>query len=583
MLKRIALFALLAALAAATLFGVWRWSYGEALDKLQAEGQAGLSLAADRLVSQLGRYRQLPVVLVRFPLWRKALQGQDSGNINRQLERFADVTGARDIRLIARNGRVVGAADWRKAGGGIGDDLSARPDFRRALNGALGFYHAREGDGGARGFYFTSAVRDKEGAILGALSVTVDLEALEVDWRGDPEIIYFTDVNDVVFIANRDTLLLRRLSGAGADPRYGETPLRPMPPHRSLERFGRTLWQMRGDGEIPAHALHLQQPLPVIGMTGNILIDLSGVEQEARLRTALAGAALGVIVLLVAYLLQRRRTLAVRLQVEEEANSRLEERVQKRTEELKRTQDELIQAAKLSALGQMSAGIGHELNQPLAAIQSYSENAVILLERGQLGETEKNLERISGLAARIGRIITNLRAFARKEGEPATDVDLVRVVEDTLELAAIRLRDSHVRIHWTPPPAPVMVQGGRVRLQQVVLNLITNATDAMEGQEDKQIWIDLVLGAGKTWLELRDNGPGLSDPEKIFEPFYSTKTVGDGMGLGLSISYGIVQSFGGRITGRNSPEGGAVFRMELTPAKGAQNAGPDNEGGRNAL
>ena len=127
---------------------------------------------------------------------------------------------------------------------------------------------------------------------------------------------------------------------------------------------------------------------------------------------------------------------------------------------------------------------------------------------------------------------------------------------------------SDVKIHWDRPDKPVWVIGGGVRLQQVVLNLITNATDAMDGQVDKQIWLD-ISRKSDVQLQIRDNGPGLEDKDKIFEPFYTTKSVagGDGIGLGLSISYGIVQSFGGQIVGENIPDGGAVFTVGLTSAE----------------
>lgn len=143
----------------------------------------------------------------------------------------------------------------------------------------------------------------------------------------------------------------------------------------------------------------------------------------------------------------------------------------------------------------------------------------------------------------------------------------MKVVDDTLELGGIRLREKNVSVNWAKPAGPVWVIGGRVRLQQVVLNLITNATDAMEGQDNKQIWLDIAKNAN-VYLKVRDNGPGLEEKDKIFEPFYTTKSVGDGdgMGLGLSISYGIVQSFGGQIIGENYSEGGAVFSVGLTPA-----------------
>jgi len=569
--KRLIVLLMILVGAGTTLVGVWQWSYGEALGKLQSRGQGSLALASDRLVSQLERFRQLPVVLSSATDWGKFLGGEEPvDTVNRQLEKFADMTGARDILLLDVNGTIKAAADWREDGVDIGKNISRRPDFVRALHGALGFYHARSETGVARGFYFTSAVRDSDRTIIGALSVEVDLESLEGTWRANPEIIFFTDTNDIIFIANRDSLILRGLSMTPPETvpavtkRYGLQKIEPMPVRQEIERGNATIWRMSDSGELPAYGLYMQKPLPVIGMTGNILLDLSIVDQEARLRTALAAAFMSMILLVVLVLVQRRHSLAVRLLVEEAANNRLEDRVEARTAELRRTESELVQAAKLSALGQMSAGIAHELNQPLAAIQSYAENAVILLERGQTGHTESNLRRISELATRMGRIITNLRAFARKEGEAIGTVDLARVVEDTLELAAIRLRDQNVAINWQTPEHAVLVSGGRVRLQQVVLNLISNATDAMGGLPVRKISIAIEETPKLVYLVVRDTGPGLSAPEKIFEPFYSTKTVGDSMGLGLSISYGIVQSFGGRITGVNHPDGGAEFRMELT-------------------
>lgn len=568
-MNRIVLIFTFVLLVLGPLWGVWRWSYSEALDKLERRGQARLSLTADRLVSQLESYRQIPVILTN----NAVLQSNNTHEINGFLERMADITGALDIILLDTSGTAIAVADWQ-GGGVIGQNYAKRPDIIRAMNGALGFYHSKENASAPRGFYFSSAVRSAS-KIIGVISVQVDLEVLEVDWRADPETTFFSDENGVIFITNRNSLLLRVLGGVseGAD-RYSPAILQAMPAYREDTYLGRKRWMFEVAGEIPQHALYLQTPLPIIGMTGNILLDISVVEQEARLRTALVTAFLAVVTMIALFFQQRRRALVVRLQLEEQATADLETKVQKRTvqllesnETLQRTQADLVQAAKLTALGQMSAGISHELNQPLAAIQSYAENAVILLDRGRQEEADTNLKKISDLSERMGRIIRNLRAFARKEGETAKEIDLVQVVEDTLELAEIRLRNKKVTVHWDKPTSPVLVNGGVVRLQQVVLNLINNATDAMEEQQDKQIWLTISV-EDTIMLHVRDNGPGLKDTDKIFEPFYSTKAVGEGMGLGLSISYGIVQSFGGQIVGKNYDDG-AEFSIKLPAAKGA--------------
>jgi two-component system C4-dicarboxylate transport sensor histidine kinase DctB len=184
-----------------------------------------------------------------------------------------------------------------------------------------------------------------------------------------------------------------------------------------------------------------------------------------------------------------------------------------------------------------------------------------------------NIAKISQMADRAGRIIRNLRAFARKEDEKITDVDLVQVVNDAISLSQPKLSRHEVTLNWTPPAEAVHVRGGKVRLQQVIMNLVNNATDAMAGQRRKRaITITVKPVKDRIHLKVRDTGPGLAKPDQVFDPFYTTKTVGEGLGLGLSISYGIVQSFGGEISGENHAGGGATFTVRLTPSAQAAQA-----------
>jgi len=234
-----------------------------------------------------------------------------------------------------------------------------------------------------------------------------------------------------------------------------------------------------------------------------------------------------------------------------------------------------VQAGKLSALGQMSAGISHELNQPLMAIQSFAENGEMLIERGRTEGAEENFRRISEMARRMGRIIKNLRAFAKQEVEPAKKTDVTSVITEAVAMSEGKIERGQITLDWVPPNDPVWVLGGEVRLQQVLVNLISNAADAITaaGSDRRQISVRVTQG-DKVTVTVRDTGPGIDEPEKIFDPFYSTKAVGsaEGMGLGLSISYGLVQSFGGAITGQNAPDGGAVFSIELQPWSGKDEA-----------
>jgi two-component system C4-dicarboxylate transport sensor histidine kinase DctB len=408
------------------------------------------------------------------------------------------------------------------------------------------------------------------------LVARIETEAVEVIWRGEPMIVFFTDTDGIAFVSNRDELVLVRLDLLPGEE--GTVPADLL--RREVRRIDRhEIWDLDGGPYLPSHALHLTRPLPVIEMTGEALVDIAPAERQAWLQALLVAAACIVIGTALYALWERRRALAVRLVAEAEANARLESRVVERTRELseandqlRRAQAELVQAGKLSALGQMSAGISHELNQPLTAIRSYAENAGLFLDRDQPDKAAENLGRINDLARRMGRIIKNLRAFARQESEGMSDVDLGQVVAAALELSEARLNAAGVSVDWTPPARAVWVRGGEVRLQQVVMNLLANAADAMEG--GGVVTIRVSRAGGRVRLSVADTGPGIAEPDRVFDPFYSTKEVGasEGMGLGLSISYGIVQSFGGAISGRNRPAGGAEFTVELDVARKARAA-----------
>ena len=555
------------ALVTALALAVQHWGYRAALSEMSRRGASDLALASDRLTGELQRYRQLSVLTARHPVLAPRLDGPDGGRAEALLRQTADLTGALDLVLLDTRGREIARAAPGARRGHAGTDW-----FERAMDGALGVAHLSSRRYGRRIFVFAAPIFAPDGPVAGAVVVVTDIEGIEAGWRGDRPALFFTDETGRVFVSNRSELVGRADLGLVARQRLS----------------GHEIWRMRAGPYLPERGLHLSQPLPVLGLTGEALLDTAPARRIALLQAAAAAAlclAFGALLFLATI---RRRTLA-------RANARLEERVARRTvalqavnanlqrevteraaaeARLRRAQAELVQAGKLSALGQMSAGISHELNQPLMAIRSFAENAETFLARGNPEAAGRNLDRISELARRMGRIIRNLRAFARQESEAVHDVDLAAVVEAALEMAAARARQAEVAIGWTPPPGPVIVRGGEVRLQQVVLNLVGNAIDAMEGRETKRLTIDIAPHAGRVRLTVRDTGPGIGEPDRIFDPFYTTKEVGasEGMGLGLSISYGLVQSFGGAIRGRNHEEGGAEFTVDLDPAQASEAA-----------
>ncbi|MBC7142886.1 MAG: sensor histidine kinase, partial [Rhodobacteraceae bacterium] len=409
MIRRAAVLAVFLAMTGGVTGGVWWRALTDALSRLEERGQADLALAGDRLLGQLQRYREMTVLMGDHPeVLALALDpGRPSGRVDALLQRTADMTRSDELMLTDAAGRVLAAS-----GPGKDTDRSATPYFERAMQGALGFHHEIDLATGRRFFVYAAPVFSPEGPVAGALISRIDTEAVEVIWRGEPTIVFFTDRAGIAFVSNRDELVLVRLSllpdGAGDNLLRRE--------ERVIGRH--VVWDLDGGPYLPAHALHLTRDLPVIGMTGEALVDVAPAERQALLQALVAAlVCLGLGAVLYA-LMERRRALAVRLAAEAEANARLEGRVTERTRELteandqlRRAQAELVQAGKLSALGQMSAGISHELNQPLMAIQSYAENAGLFLEREEPARAAENLGRISDLARRMGRIIKNLRAF----------------------------------------------------------------------------------------------------------------------------------------------------------------------------
>ncbi len=551
--------------------GVWSYGYRQALSQLSEKAEADLELASDRLSTQLQVYQELAVLMTGHPHLRNLQSSDDPSRARALLLEVADKTAAVDVLYADPTGRVLAAAHDV-----VGGSVAGQPAFERAMQGALGSEHGILRDQGDRFFSYAAPDFAPDGTVSGALVVIADVEDIEQEWRGSTEAVFFVDRDGDVFISNRTDLLFwkRDVGQSGLTPPNGETFTFAAHQVGPFE-----VWDLGWGPYLPSRALHLSRDLPVIGMTGEVVMDIAPARRLAGLQAATVAAiclAFGALLFLAT---ERRRTLA-------QANAVLESRVAQRTHALtaantalrrevyerqeaesalKHAQEELIQAGKLSALGQMSAGISHELNQPLMAIQQFAENGAAFLSRGREERAAENLTRISDMAARMARIIKNLRAFARNESEPMGKVNLVQVINTAVELTEARLRAENVEMDWVSPTESVFAWGGEVRLVQVFVNLINNAADAMSHQDERLVRIRIRMGTGsKLSVTVRDIGPGIENSEKLFEPFYTTKTVGssEGMGLGLSISYGLVQSFGGNISGSNT-ERGAVFTVEL--------------------
>ncbi len=423
----------------------------------------------------------------------------------------------------------------------------------------------------------------------------VDIEGIEASFGDGENRILVSDPEGIIFMTGTPQWLYsglmpltsERLARTEVSRRYANATLSELPLKNGDFGSHRLMSIAQTEGE--REYLVLSQLMPDAGWTVSVLMDTGSLRNQVKTAMIAIILCLCLAAALIAAMLQRRRRLRERLTHQAEAQAELERRVEERTadlarvneeieheiaerrqteKQLRKMQSDLVQAGKLAALGQMSAALSHEFNQPLAAAKNYAENASLLMQRGRLDDVTENLRRISGLIDRMASISRHLRNFARKPNEKMTPVGLEAVVRDALEIVGPRLKTADAMLDIDLGQMPLAVKAGPVRLQQVLVNIISNAADAIEGREDRHIALQAVQRGQTVSIFVRDRGPGVPPAiaERIFDPFFTTKGVGRGLGLGLSISYNIIKDFGGQLRVRNHDGGGAEFEIELPAA-----------------
>ncbi|WP_280151781.1 ATP-binding protein [Piscinibacter sp. XHJ-5] len=545
------------------------------LQRLSAAAQQRLEVEAARLDGQLSRFEYLPSLLETSPevlrLLAMPADGASRESVSRYLKALNAIAGADNLYVLDRAGTALAAADFEQPGTPVGQDLSYRPYVRDALASGRGAFYG-VGITSARAGYYLSYALPARGEARGVATVKVDLQAIEQEWRDLPGELLMLDEHGVVILASRDAWKYHPLAPVSADAReeasrsrrYGSADLAPLD------------WQVREHvAERAARALVDARPYLVSEHVVNrgrwrllLLDDEASARSDARWVAISAGLGAAVLLLAVTLAIQRRREIRQRLANREAlqaAHDSLERKVQERTAELRSAQYELVHAGKLAVLGQMSAGMVHELNQPLAALHTLSDNAALLIDRGRLDEASGNLARISHLVHRLGRLTSQLKVFAHKSNEPIGTVSVHKAVQEAVTLVAARLREGGIDVSVQVEPRALAVAGDEARLEQVLGNLLGNAVDALDGAEVRRIDIRAARQGAMCEIVVRNSGPCI-DPDilpRLFEPFVTSKPPGKGLGLGLVISAHIVKAFGGSLRASNLAPTGAEFTIEL--------------------
>lgn len=570
---RLSLYSLLiiaGTVVAATL--AMRHAERQALEEDAARANQQLGLYANSLHTLIDRYRALPAVLALDPQLRSALAGPvdaaQQAALNVKLEKINGAAQSSTLELLDRTGLAVAASNWRLPSSYVGHNYGFRPYFSQTRTQGTGRFYAVGVTSGIPGYFLSSAVLGDNDEFLGAMVVKLEFPELEREWSQGSDTLLVSDARGIIFIANQPGWRYRALRPLSADDlaeikttrQYDKQSLLPLT-HLPLRRFDDNSDLRRVEGpQGTADYLWESLPLTTEGWTLHLLRRPQVAFEDLR-NAALAAAGVWLaLVFLLLFLNQRWRLAKVRQRNREE----LERLVEERTRDLRTAQEGLVQSAKLAALGQMSAALAHEINQPLTAQRMQLATLRLLLEHGRVDDAYKALKPVDDMLTRMAALTGHLKTFARKSPSGLRErLDLATVVDQSLQLLDARLRDEQVSLvlHLT---RPAWVRGDAIRLEQVLINLLRNALDAMQGKACKRLEIRLEADEQLWRLSVSDNGGGIAEEHlgQVFDPFFTTKPVGDGLGLGLAVSFAIVHESGGRLSVENGDHG-AVFSLTL--------------------
>ncbi|MCU1733765.1 MULTISPECIES: ATP-binding protein [unclassified Pseudomonas] len=530
-----------------------------------------LGLYATSLHTLIERYRALPAVLALDPELIAALGGPvDAATqdlLNRKLERINGAANSSTLELLDHTGLAVAASNWRLPSTYVGHNYGFRPYFKQTLSQGTGRFYAVGVTSGIPGYFLSSAVKDDNQRFLGAMVVKLEFPELEREWRMGNDVLLVSDSRGIVFIANQEGWRYRKLNALSAHDfneleqtrQYDKQPLVPLQ-RQVLNRFDDNSNLVRVQGpEGTQDYLWESLPLEAEGWTLHLL-RTPQTGDDGR-NAALAAAAIWLTLVFAALFVNQRLRLA---RLRQRSREELERLVEERTRDLRTAQEGLVQSTKLAALGQMSAALAHELNQPLTTQRMQLASLRLLLDHDRIEDARQALQPLEQMLTRMAALTGHLKTFARNSPSGLREsLDLATVVDHALQLLDTRLRAESVSTALYLA-RPAWVRGDAIRLEQVLINLLHNALDAMAGKGYRRLEIRIDCEGDGWRLSVLDSGGGIA-PEhlgSVFDPFFTTKPVGEGLGLGLAISYGIIHEAGGRLQVENQP-GGARFSFTL--------------------
>lgn len=581
-IKNIKPFWLLLIIFSVAFVSIWQLSvmtFETGIVDLRKTADERLALYDNSLQSVLTRMENLPYVMAHNDAVARLLVHYDNlDQLNRDLESLNYWAGTASLYIMNSDGDVVASSTWREPINLIGKNYAFRPYFAAAKSGKQGHYFAIGLQTDEPGLYMSHGI-SREGKFLGVVVVKADLAPLLGDWHEGSENVFITDENGVIILSSNNEWLFKsahKLSPEKkqeliASRQYNNQKLAEAPFITKSDHGenGRVVRMNGSDFLLVAHKNQL------LNWELSYLTPMKQVEQNVR-AIIIIGAILTLLIMALGmYLRERRQKSLSRKKLKEaeaikQINLRLQEEIEEhyRTEQaLRDTQAELVQTSKLAALGQMAAGIVHELNQPIAAIRTHAASGKLLLDRQEPERVQETLASVSRITEHMSEITAQLKSFAHKTPKRDEEVHLQQSLDAALALVANLLDKNEIDTTKDISETPIFVEGSSAQLEQVFVNLVRNSVDAMQESSARQLRISVqTVNDGMLELKVTDSGEGIAEEniDELFTPFFTTKEVGQGLGLGLSICYRIVSDLGGTIRALNNQDGpGATFIVTL--------------------